>query len=125
MRDVGDQQPGQCRDGDVDQEADGHVVGLEVNPGHRTQFEVDEQQQDVIDRDVAFFDHAQKGDDRGPGSDGADGEQCQEVEALHAQIPQRFGLRMHFLPHLFCPFVSHDALPLNLNFYQADDAVCR
>jgi hypothetical protein len=41
---VRDQQPGQRRHRDVDQEPDGHVLRLEVDPDHRPELEVDEKE---------------------------------------------------------------------------------
>ena len=39
---------------DVDEEAHRHVVGLEVDADHRAELEVDEEQQDVLDRGAAL-----------------------------------------------------------------------
>ena len=48
---------GQGRDRDVDQEPDGHMVGLEVNTDHRTDFEKDEQKKQVLDAGMTLRGH--------------------------------------------------------------------
>ena len=83
------------------------MVGLEVNPDHRPQFQVDEQQQDVIDLDVPFFDHPQKFHHRRPRGDCTDGEQRQVVEGLDEQVAQGLGQLMHVLPQFLGPVDFH------------------
>jgi len=46
--DISDQQACQRSDSDVNEKAHRHVVGLEIYAYHGAKFEVDEQQQDVI-----------------------------------------------------------------------------
>jgi hypothetical protein len=67
------------------------VVGLEVDPDHGPQFEIDEQQENVIDLDMTDLDHLQELHHRRPRSDRADGEQRQIVERLDKQIAQVLG----------------------------------
>lgn len=88
MRHVGDQQTRQRGDRHVDQEAHRHMVGLEINPDHSAQFQVDEQQQDVIDLDVPVLQHPQKFHHRRPGRHRTNGEQRQVVKRLDKQIAQ-------------------------------------
>jgi len=42
------------RDGNVDQEPDRHMVGLEVDANHRSDFEKDKQKQQVLDAGMTF-----------------------------------------------------------------------
>lgn len=84
------------------------VVGLEIDPHHRAQFQVDEQQQDVIDTDPALAEHVQERHHRRVGGDRADAEQGEVVECLDAQIAQRVGRAMQALAQLFRPFDVHD-----------------
>ncbi|MNT78985.1 hypothetical protein D3C72_2182800 [compost metagenome] len=87
------------------------MVGLEVDADHGAQFEVDEQQEDVIDRDVPLLHHPQEGHHRSPGRDASNGEQRQVVEALHQQVSQRFGQAMHVFAQRFSPVDLHDKAP--------------
>lgn len=87
-------------------------LGLEVNPDHRAQLEVDEQQQDVIDLDVTLLDHQQKLRHRRPGSDCSDGEQRQVMERLNEQVAQRSGQLMDVLAKLFSPIDIHGSSSL-------------
>lgn len=112
MGHVGNQQPGQRGDRHVDQEAHRHVVGLEVNPDHGPQFEIDEQQENVIDLDMTDLDHLQELHHRRPRSDRADGEQRQIVERLDKQIAQGLGQLMNVLPQVLGPIDFHDGSSL-------------
>jgi len=87
------------------------VVGLEVNPDHRPQFQIDEQQQNVIDLDVAFFEHAEKFHHRRPCGHRTNGEQRQVVEGLDEQVAQGLGQLMHVLPQFLGPVDFHDDVP--------------
>ncbi|MNE38779.1 hypothetical protein D3C80_1326910 [compost metagenome] len=111
VRHVGDQQTGQRGDRHIDQETDRHMVGLEIDPDHRPQFEVDEQQQDVVDRGVALIDHAAERHHRRPGGSPADGEQRQVVKALDQQVAERFGQPMQVLTQRLGPIQFQDAAP--------------
>lgn len=84
------------------------MIGLEVNPDHRAQFQVDEQQQDVIDLDVPGLQHPQKLHHRCPGGHRTNGEQRQVMERLDEQIAQRLGQPMDLLTQLFGPVDFHD-----------------
>lgn len=81
---------------------------LEVDPDHRPQFQVDEQQQDVIDLDVPGFQHPQKLHHRCPGGHCTNGEQRQVVERLDKQIAQGLSQTMDVLAQLFGPVDFHD-----------------
>ncbi len=85
------------------------VIGLEVDPHHRPQLQVDEQQQDVVDADPALADHVHEGGHCGIGGDGTDPEQGQVVERLDAQVAQRVGSAVQALAQFFSPFDVHDA----------------
>ncbi|MNG91286.1 hypothetical protein D3C79_501930 [compost metagenome] len=84
------------------------MVGLEVDPHHRPQFEVDEQQQDVIYADPALAEHFQESHHRRIGGNGADAEQRQVMECLDAQVAQRICRAMQALAQFFSPFDVHD-----------------
>jgi len=71
-------------------------------------FQVDEQQQDVIDLDVPVLQHPQKFHHRRPGGHRTDGEQRQVVERLDKQIAQRLGQPVDILTQLFGPIDFHD-----------------
>lgn len=86
-------------------------VVLEVNPDHCAQFQIDEQQQNVIDLDVAFFEHAEKFHHRRPRGHRTDGEQRQVVEGLDKQVAQGLGQLMHVLPQFLGPVDFHDDVP--------------
>lgn len=88
------------------------VVGLEVDPHHRTQFEVDEQQQNVIDFYMTGFDHLQKLHHCRPGCDGTDGEQRQVMEGFDKQVAQGFGQLMDVLAKVFGPVYFHEGTSL-------------
>lgn len=81
---------------------------LEVNPDHRAQFQVDEQQQDVIDLDVTVLQHPQKFHHRRPGGHRTNGEQRQVMERLDKQITQRLGQPVYLLTQPFGPIDFHD-----------------
>lgn len=81
---------------------------LEINPDHRAQFQVDEQQQDVIDLDVPVLQHPQKFHHRRPCGHRTNGEQRQVVERLDKQVAQGLGQFMDVLAQLFGPVDFHD-----------------
>jgi hypothetical protein len=87
-------------------------VRLEINPDHGAQFQIDEQQQDVIDLDVSVLQHPQKFHHRRPGGHRTNGEQRQVVERLHKQIAQRFSQPMDLLAQLFGPVDFHEGTSL-------------
>lgn len=89
------------------------MVGLEIDPDHRPQLQVDEQQQDVIDLDVPLLDHHQELHHRRPGRDPANGEQRQVMERLDEQIAQGLGDLMHVLPQFLGPIDFHGARSLD------------
>lgn len=64
------------------------VIGLEIDTDHRPQFQVNEQQQDVIDTDTALAQHLQEGHYSGVSRDRTDTEQRQVMEGLNAQVTQ-------------------------------------
>lgn len=84
---------------------------LEVDPHHRAQFQVDEQQQDVIDGDVAFVEHSQESHDGSPCGDRPDGKQRHVMEGLDEQIAQRLGTAVQGLTEGLGPIDFHDELP--------------
>lgn len=98
--DIADEVARQRGDGDVEQKADRQVVGLEVDTDHRAEFEIDEQQQDVIDAGRALGEHLEEGRYRGDGNRAADGEQAEIVEAFDQEVADRVGLLVHALPML-------------------------
>lgn len=83
------------------------MVGLEVNPDHRPQFQIDEQQQNVIDLDMPFLEHPEKLHHRRPGGYRTNGEQRQVVEGLDEQVAQGLGQLMHVLPQFLGPVDFH------------------
>lgn len=85
---------------------------LEVDPDHRPQFQVDEQQQNVIDLDVSRFDHLQKFHYRRPGGHRTDGEQGQVMEGLDKQVAQGLGQLMDVLAQVLGPVDFHDVVSL-------------
>ncbi|MCY1434549.1 hypothetical protein D9M71_506120 [compost metagenome] len=91
------------------------MVGLEIDADHRAQFEVDEQQQDVVDLRMPLGDHADEGGHRRPEYRRADGEQGQVVEGLHQQVTQRLPASMHLLPQAFGPIQFHSSVLLVLH----------
>ncbi|MNN26214.1 hypothetical protein D3C81_1397150 [compost metagenome] len=108
VRDIADQQTRQCGDRHIEQEADRHVVGLEVDPDHRPQLEVDEQQQDVIDADTTLAEHIDEGRHRRIGSNRTDAEQGQVVKCFDAEVAQRVRRAMQAFAQFVCPFDVHD-----------------
>ena len=87
------------------------VIGLEINPDHRAQFEIDEQQQNVIDLDVAFLEHPEKLHHRRVCRHRTDGKQRQIVEGFDEQVAQGLGQLMHVLPQFLGPVYFHDDVP--------------
>ncbi|MNF43455.1 hypothetical protein D3C84_245390 [compost metagenome] len=87
------------------------MVGLEINSDHRPKFEIDEQQQNVIDLDVAFLEHPEKLHHRRPRRHRTDGEQRQIVKGFDEQVAQGLGQLMHVLPQFLGPVDFHDDVP--------------
>jgi len=85
---------------------------LEINPDHRAQFQVDEQQQDVVDLDVPVLQHPQEFHHRSPGGHRTDGEQRQVMERLDKQVTQGLGQPMDLMAQLFGPIKFHDGASL-------------
>lgn len=87
------------------------MVGLEVDPHHGAELEVDEQQQDVVDAD-ALAEHLDEGGHGRVGGDATDTEQGQVVERLDAQVAQRVGRAMQALAQFVSPIDAHDTVSL-------------
>lgn len=85
---------------------------LEINPDHRAQLQVDEQQQDVIDLDVPVLQHPQKLHHRCPRGHRTNGEQRQIVEGFDKQIAQGLGQPVDLPAQPFGPVDFHDSASL-------------
>ncbi|MNC89575.1 hypothetical protein D3C83_55310 [compost metagenome] len=94
--DVGDQHAGERGDADVDQEAHRHVVGLEVDADHGAELEVDEQQQDVLDRGLPLAGHPDEGESCRPDDGAANDKERKVVKALDQQAAEAVDFPVHF-----------------------------
>lgn len=72
--------PGQCCDGNVDQKTHWHVVGVEVYANHGSQFQIDKQQQQILDRGMRLLEYLNKGPASGPHRGSTYAKQGQHVE---------------------------------------------
>jgi hypothetical protein len=91
-------------DGDVEQEQHREAIGLEVDAYDRSQLEVDEEKQDVVEFSASSANHFQVVRPGGPDNRGADHEQRDELKAAHQPISKPVK-RVFDVP--FC----HDSLP--------------
>ena len=76
-------------DADVKQEAHRHVVRAEIDADHRTDLEIDEQEQQVLDRRMAFLDHGVEGGAGRPDGRAADREQAEKMKSVGQKQPDR------------------------------------
>jgi hypothetical protein len=87
------------RDGDVEQEQHREAIGLEVDPHDRSQLEIDEEKQDVVEPSASGVNHFQVVRRGGPDNRGPDHEQRDELKAAHQPSPSRSSVLLRsFLP---------------------------
>lgn len=87
-------------------------VVLEVDPDHRPQLQVDEQQQDVIHADPTLAEHVDERGHRRVGGDCTDAEQRQVMKGFDAEIAERISRGMQPLAQFVSPIDVHDASSL-------------
>jgi hypothetical protein len=78
------------------------TVGLEVDPHHGTEFEVDEEKQDVVEPCVAASNHLEVGVRHRPDDRCADHEQGGELKAAHQEVPQPVELVLRVVHRTLC-----------------------
>ena len=90
-----DENAAQGGDGDIDEIADGQPCRLEIDADHGSDFEINEQEQDVRQAGVPLRHHFGKSRDCGPHRGRPDGEQRQVMKPVDQQGAKSIGERLH------------------------------